>query len=345
MTAGQPFRVTFFGASAAGTKSEAVHTLESLSALITRTTAASKPALPWLKLARFGDRRTSKGSLRHDANVLAITGIEADYDGGAVEMSDAVARLEQQGVTAIVYTSPSHTEDAPRWRVLCPLAEEVPPAKRSHYLGRLNGLLGGIFAGESWAMSQAYYFGSVRNNPSHRVEVIDGIPIDGHDDLDEVVIGRPGAAKAAGPDQIAGKDAREDAELVARIITGEGFHTELTALAARYTARGIPPATVCELLRGLMLSHPEGTRDERWHDRYADIDRTVQTALTKYQADKRRPLARLAFQLIRARRPGDEVRDAVLHQAAALGVAEPIALDIIIWAGRQELARRAGHDV
>ncbi len=31
-------------------------------------------ALPWLKLARFGDLLSPKGSLRHDRNVLTIDG-------------------------------------------------------------------------------------------------------------------------------------------------------------------------------------------------------------------------------------------------------------------------------
>ena len=44
--------------------------------------------LPWLKLAPFGDMRRAKGSLRHDANVLAITGVEADYDGGNMPFAE-----------------------------------------------------------------------------------------------------------------------------------------------------------------------------------------------------------------------------------------------------------------
>ena len=38
--------------------------------------AREKARLPLLKLARFGSTSTSKGSLRHDANVVAVTGIE-----------------------------------------------------------------------------------------------------------------------------------------------------------------------------------------------------------------------------------------------------------------------------
>ncbi len=58
-------------------------------------------------------------------------------------------------------------------------------------MARLSGLFGGIFARESWTLSQSYYFGSVRNNPSHRVAVIEGVCIELADELDADAIGRP----------------------------------------------------------------------------------------------------------------------------------------------------------
>jgi len=99
--------------------------------------------------------------------VLAISGIEADYDGEAMPFDDAVEVLTKAGVSAILYTSPSHTEDTPRWRVLCPTSRELPPERRDKLMGRLNGLFRGCFSGESWTLSQSYYFGSVNSNPSH----------------------------------------------------------------------------------------------------------------------------------------------------------------------------------
>ena len=94
--------------------------------------------------------------------MLAITGIEADYDGPtttgpAMTVDEAVRRLAEARIQAIVYTSPSHTDAAPRWRVLCSLSREYIPSERARFVGRLNGLLGGIFAGESFTLSQAYY--------------------------------------------------------------------------------------------------------------------------------------------------------------------------------------------
>ena len=165
--------------------------LSELAHLIRTTTKASKEKLPWLKLARFGEKKTPEGSLRHNDNVLAITGIEVDYDGEAVSVEEAVQLLGKSGIQSLVYTSPRHTEDAPRWRVLCPLSREHAPNERERFVGRLNGLFGGIFAGESFTLSQAYYFGCISNNPLHRVEVIGGNPIDEHLELDAKWMGRP----------------------------------------------------------------------------------------------------------------------------------------------------------
>ena len=131
----------------------------------------------------LGDLRSDKNSLRHDANVLAITGIEADYDGEQIDVDAAVSLLRAAGILVIVYTSPSHAADAPRWRVLCPCSRDLP-TDRTRLLDRLNGVLGGVLAGESWTLSQSYYYGSVNRNPSHQVELIDGAPIDHRPDLD-----------------------------------------------------------------------------------------------------------------------------------------------------------------
>ena len=69
-------------------------------------------------------------------------------------------------------------------------SRELSPDRRQHMLGRLNGLFRAVLAEESWALSQAYYFGSVSDNPAHRVEVIEGAAIDQLDELDEIWLGK-----------------------------------------------------------------------------------------------------------------------------------------------------------
>src|SRR5208337_2026317 len=135
------------------------------------TPAPEKERLALLKLARFGEVLTDKKCLRHDANVVEVFGIEGDYDGGEIPMSGAAAELSDAGVAAVLYTSASHTSQRPRWRVLVPLSaplEGTPEQLREHrrhWTGVLNALLGGILNGESFALSQAYFFGPIEGKP------------------------------------------------------------------------------------------------------------------------------------------------------------------------------------
>jgi hypothetical protein len=61
----------------------------------------------------------------------------------------------------LIYTTPSHTSEAPRWRVLAPLSAENEPACRRKFVLRLNTALGGVLARESFTLSQVFYFGKV----------------------------------------------------------------------------------------------------------------------------------------------------------------------------------------
>jgi putative DNA primase/helicase len=184
-------RITFFPDFAATVKREESVTLAALAELIVNTNASTKAGLPWLKLGLFGNSRTDKGSLRSNGNLQSCSGIEGDYDGERVAFNDAVSILREAGISAIVYTSPSNTDAAPRWRVLCQFSHEYSPEQRNLYMARLNGLFHGIFAPESWTWSQSYYFGFVHGNPSHQVQLIEGTPIDLLDALDVIAIGKP----------------------------------------------------------------------------------------------------------------------------------------------------------
>jgi len=325
------FAVTFFRDHAATENNQQTFTVDELRHLIRETTAPVKEALPWLKLARFGSSRTRKGSLRHDRNVIAITGIEADYDGEKISFDEAVEIAEKAGLSALVYTSASHTPDAPRWRVLCPAGREHPPTARRHLLARVNGLYRGVFSSESWTLSQAYYFGSLKQSSAHRVEPVEGEAIDALDELDQIAIDATKTSRARTSDGSAGRaSAQEDAESVRRIVTGEGYHEELCALAARYLGRGFDPRSTGDALRGLMLARPEKERDERWRDRYCSIEKIVGSAAEKFapEADRRRAIARLTYQLVRKRCTGAEIKAAIIADAGRLNIETDRAIAI-----------------
>ncbi len=183
--------VTFFpDKSGAKCTTENV-TLGELREYVLNTSRRKKDALPLLKLAMFGAKRTAQGSLRHNANVLQITGVELDYDGEQIGFAAALEVLTSMGVSALLYTSRSHREAAPRWRIVAPTSQPCPPDVRAKLLARLNGFLKAelgvaeLAAVESFTLSQAYFYGWVSDGPKpdHRAEVIHGDFIDQRADL------------------------------------------------------------------------------------------------------------------------------------------------------------------
>jgi putative DNA primase/helicase len=181
--------VTFL-ANKSGTRlREETLSLDELAQRIHDAHADTKDKLPWIKLARFGTQRSKGGSLRNNANVLGIHGIEGDYDGKLVSLADAKDKLVRSGLCALLYPSPSYTPEEPKWRVLCPTSEECLPARREALVARLNGLLGGILARESFTLSQGFFYGRVKN-ADHHCALFAGMPIDLADDLDVGAIGK-----------------------------------------------------------------------------------------------------------------------------------------------------------
>jgi putative DNA primase/helicase len=264
-----PLWVTFFADKGARRCGEEELTFDELHERIIASRADAKDWLPWLKLAQFGGKRTDKDSLRHDANVLSISGIEADYDGERVSFEDAVAKLEVAGISALLYTSPSHTPDKPRWRVLCDTSRELKPGRRYELVERLNGILGGILTTESFTLSQAYYYGAVGDNPPPEVAIVEGDYIDLRDDLPR--IGKPGR-KANGSNGHAKLD--ED-ELIAAIIHGDSYHTSSMQLIGAWVRKGWSEAKIRERLESIFEEISKADRDRRWQDRVDDIERSI----------------------------------------------------------------------
>src|SRR5262245_41754240 len=58
--------------------------LRRLKEIIERCHQDTKEQLPQIKAAIFGDLRSAKGCLRTNANVVAVTGVEVEYDKGEI---------------------------------------------------------------------------------------------------------------------------------------------------------------------------------------------------------------------------------------------------------------------
>jgi AAA domain len=183
---------TGFNSQRADTKQDVRHSLRALEAIIKAKVSKSKTTAPWVKLARFGNAKTPKGSLRHDANVNSIDGIEGDYDGGQMPMGVAAGILKAANLAALLYESPSSTPENPRWRVVCPCSTSMHPSERAALVARVNGVLGGVLDGVSFNLSQSFYFGNIEGKPPIKTALVDGRYIDNARDLDATAIGRGG---------------------------------------------------------------------------------------------------------------------------------------------------------
>jgi hypothetical protein len=146
-----------------------------------------------IKLAEFGDDRAGGQSLRNTDNIGRFYGIEADYDEGKVSMQEAFDRLNSAGIRCLLHTSAQHTPEKPRWRVLAPFYEPDGETLevRTTCLNRLNGVLGGILAPESWTPAQCYFIGSLSGQAAQEVLETDDMCgyIDAMAHLDDIAIG------------------------------------------------------------------------------------------------------------------------------------------------------------
>lgn len=338
------------------------------------TTEAAKRQLQLLKLGTFGRKKTKVvldpvtgkrkgGSLRHDGNMLSISGIEGDYDGGVISFDAAHEALLKEGVFSILVTSPSHTEDKPRWRVLCPFSRVIVgqeggesvdrlKPKRDMYMNWLNGVFPpvGCFGGESWTMSQIYYIGKTNMNPSHRVVIIEGTCIDLHADLELKRIGKPATApqrprlaaldgEPIPPPGETGEQApMDEAQVRDLILSGESIHPSMMRLAGKWLAEGKGLAEAWAELERIMLEARPNVDPARWADRYAQIPEVIAWVFGKEQfkrEDKKREGAK--------RKANREQAETRRETAEETEKAENDALPVIdVISGQRHLQADAG---
>jgi len=266
----------------------AFYEVDLLQLVITPKEADSKVDLPLLKLARFGDMATDKGSLRHDANVVEVTGGEIDYDGEVHGIDYAAQKLREAGIHALLYTSPSHTEDSPRWRCLLPFATPFKGdtaamrSYRAEAVRQAQDALGFEVASESYTLSQSFYFGKVCGGAYRPVEV-PGKCIDQLYDLSRSPPA-PNSAPVNGANSgwnMQHSSGVDVAAAVKQVLNGELLHEPLRSLSSSYAAKGMRKADIIATLRAhLDVSSAKGT--ERWQDRYDDLPRLVASAMTKF---------------------------------------------------------------
>jgi hypothetical protein len=136
--------------------------------LMRHSGCTAREQLPQFSLCRFGDRLSRKGSLRHRDNILGVQGVVLDYDDGRMPPLLAAKCLRSASIPALLITTPSHTPDHPRWRILVPCGQECGESDYDRLVSRIAGLFPPevVFDKASWASSQCYYFGALNDRPT-----------------------------------------------------------------------------------------------------------------------------------------------------------------------------------
>jgi hypothetical protein len=266
--------------------------LEELGELIENTTAPTKAGLPSMMFARLGNVRTAPPAncLRHDANVLAFSGLLAEHDSGQMPFAEMVDRMETAAIAFIAYTTPSHTLAMPRWRIGCPFSREYPPAEFGRFMNQLNGILGGALAEESWKPSQAYYYGHVV-----------GVPFDIHigaaeqsldeGDFEGIALSFRAAPKSAGKGAAPDFAAMDLAELLDVVESGEHFWRPSKHFAEKCAEQRVSENDAVANLTAAFDAVPQAKRGKKWAPGYKSIPKWVKAAYAKVAKRKGRRFA------------------------------------------------------
>ncbi len=287
--ASRRLRVTIWSDYTSAARNEHDWTLAELAAYLRQQPSGQKKLTgPMISLARFGDTRSSRNSLRHGANLIELHGVECDSDDGAWTAEQAADALRQHGLAGILYESWSHTPEHPRWRALIPFASPKPPADRRRYVEILNGLLGGHLAPESVAIGTAFFF---RRPPGQRrrVVLVDGDPLDVACLLRDLephrlpLLGGGGAGGGAAT----GPCGASTEELVAGVRRGESVHPSLLVLIGRWAMAGCDEEEIRRFVDEL-IPDIEATRGAERVGVLLDreLDDMIEGALT-YAAERR----------------------------------------------------------
>jgi AAA domain len=245
--------------------------------------AKAKGGLPLLSLCEFGDDKKEQGCIRHDGNVKRVHGAVIDYDGEKVSLTAAVAKLKKAGVEALVYTTARHKPNKPRWRVLAFLSKSVAPTRYREMVGRLNQVLDGVAAHESFVLSQSFYYGRVEGAP-YDCKVVPGTP------LDKLAIEPLYTSKATEAGEAAFDDTADDVFIEA-FEKGEGRYDATLALTSRWISRGQDPEKVrAKLKKYVYHAERDGISPvtDNGENLYKSIDRLVDSAIKKF--GKAKPL-------------------------------------------------------
>jgi hypothetical protein len=134
---------------------------------------AKKMMLSWSPV------RLAPGRGRSNAAVEAVTALALDVDAG--DPDAVVAALEAKGWAGLIYESPRSTPEAPRFRVVSPVAHDIPPeicATTRQAYAEAIGLGPDVGIEECLEPARVMFIGKLAGDPDRRVWHVPGAPVD-----------------------------------------------------------------------------------------------------------------------------------------------------------------------
>ncbi|MEO1247832.1 MAG: AAA family ATPase [Pseudomonadota bacterium] len=324
---------------------------------------SQKDRLRLLKLGEFGDKRRKSlqsdgtvklGAIRNNENVRQISGIEIDYDGETVSIETAAILLREAGLKAIIYSSPSHTPDKPRWRAMVPLASPLsgPTAylqqERYRYCGIVNAILGGIAGAESFTLSQTYYFGQVSGQAQLEIVRTSGVCVDELECPPDPIVPRDqGQLRADAPVERRKGKATDDIQL---IRDGKHIRSPTLRLTGRYVAKGVPPDESAELVRAVLREHQSAWSHNPsiWQEMYDKAGKMARDAADKYSPAVATDLSLRAFtdaELLAALTPEKYLLPGIVPTESYTVIAGALSSYKTTFLHNLLVARATGHDL
>jgi hypothetical protein len=144
-------------------------------------------------------------------------------------------------------------------------------------------LLGGVLSGESFTLSQCYFFGNITDKPPAEISRLSGCCLDQLE-----AIPKPEFPKEKEP-AINGAGPHPGATLEG-LATGEHIYNNTRDYAARLIAKGLTPEETLDLLRGYLLGHKgaweaNGKQIERWQEVWEKLPRMVESGAEKFSPE------------------------------------------------------------
>lgn len=131
----------------------------------------TKTDMPLFSFTKF------KEDYRTKANAGMVHAVIVEHDGEYLEPEKAADIMRDSGIASIVYTTPSHSWDAPRFRLVVRLSKPTERNEHNRMVRVLNHLLDGALARESLDVEREWFYGRVEGS-EYTCIAVDGAPLD-----------------------------------------------------------------------------------------------------------------------------------------------------------------------